>query len=1201
MLLIAAEARAYLPPIDVKDGVEVRIGSFDQRPLSGPNDRTLGVTEVDSKTPCPFPVTISNMTDRTVSGTLDVWMNDDWTVSGPKGRVIVPAHGGVKLNFVGCPSARALAALYPVHALFIADGKTEGAHPIAVVSLKKSRKPSCLTPLFGIGSHLLKDDYRKAFCLEVKGKVIDLFSESQLVAGDYGCAFSSLGPVSANGRQKLGFATHPPYKKGPGTVWCDYWFSLPEGQPACFAFANMVGSERSDGVEYKVFVLRESRLPMMVYAETVRHADGWKTGHVDLSAWSGCRIGLRLWTGPGQKMDTCFDGGGWGDPIVSVGKRPVSHNESRRSRYAQLALDRARHALSGLSAPGAFVLVAGRRRFGVGVVEGDLSLVDGAIALTDGMRDLTYHGFVCEVNGMDVRKNIAPIKPIARVVVGEEGSFKVRWEMPDAVRMAQDAPRFTKLAIGPCSCSVRRAYAGFGNVIEDPKRFRLAAGGFGLSTRHVGADYRNGLSLLQATDVVPDALVCDATNGVFALEAHHDTTFTFVPSCEGAFEAARRFWKICGYQKSSGHDRLVGRICLDQWDWDNDYDKAAEEIRLAAKYGMDDAFFVNHCWQCWGYDYRLPDVYPPRGDTAAYGRMVQACKETGILFCPHDNYIDLYPDSGGFSYDYVAFNHDGTPQRAFFNRRCRAQSYCWAPHAIHLPCRRNAKLLKDNYDPDGIFIDVLAARCPFDYLDRKGTFHSNTETSRNWAGVFEDYRKAYGRSDAITVSEAGQDHLVGTLDAGQSDHFGAAKLIDSSAFGDSERIPWHDMATHNRFILLAGGIGGRYQEEQWYHGGDADLHGYASDDYLNITVLGGRNPMAEGPFGRRAVKTCWMLQDVCRELGRAELVSHSFKDNIHQQHTRFSTGAEVWSNRQTNRCWMVAGCVLPPYGFLAKAPDVGECGVILKDGQRVGYARTKDRFFVDGRLPALQCPRPQVRTSVVRTVVTGADSAKIDTNWKFLEKLDGYRPFCHVVRQTASSRNERIVFQPSVTIDAEAKEGESRRGAITLLFPASLEAGEYLVRYGLWNPKTSQRAVIEGVTKESCIDAGHVVVGKAGNKIVRLEWKPMVPDDAKERERDELLGVNRFGKAVDFGGIVTAGAVLLDCSKDGEWRISALPDSAACKVELDLAALGAKGSRVTGIEPVDVADPKVEWRQDGETVSFDFPARAYAYRLHLGF
>ncbi|MBO7223428.1 MAG: hypothetical protein J6V70_04780, partial [Kiritimatiellae bacterium] len=288
-------------------------------------------------------------------------------------------------------------------------------------------------------------------------------------------------------------------------------------------------------------------------------------------------------------------------------------------------------------------------------------------------------------------------------------------------------------------------------------------------------------------------------------------------------------------------------MCLDQWE--GDYGENAKNLALAAKYGLNDSIFVKHVWQRWGYDYRLPEIFPPAGNQSKFEAMRKACKDAGILFCLHDNYTDIYPDCEGFSYNLTVFNLDSTPQLAWFNPYRYAQSYRWAPHAFHPWCLRNAKLLKKAFDPEAIFIDVLTAHCPFDYLDREGQFHSKNETSKNWGRAFDVYREGFERTNTVCISEAGQDHLIGTVDGAQSDHFQAEKILgNKSNFADSERTPWHDIVSHGYFVLFAGGLGGRYQEERWHEGGNADLHGYGSDDYLSNTIIGGRNPMSDGPF-----------------------------------------------------------------------------------------------------------------------------------------------------------------------------------------------------------------------------------------------------------------------------------------------------------------------------------------------------------------
>lgn len=790
---IALAACAYLPPVEERCGVKVEIGSFPQkieRPGKNPYAWPLGVTEVQAGAPRAFPVTLENKTEKSVSGELEVWMNDDWGVAGPQGLLTLAPGEKKELAYTGTARPRALNALYPVHARFTPAGtkKEDAPHPIAVFMYKNPNAPR---------------------------------------------------PVRKVSKPNLG-----PQPKAPDEA---------DWKARCAAALAAAKTARASGTDAS--------------------AGRWR-------------------------------------------------------------------------------LDAGDVVYGAGVAYGARGLIDGALAFTDGERSVVFRGFTARVETGD---GSAP--PEAKAFLREEkGTLRISWSIPGVKRDSAGFPRIADLAVGPASETPHRVYMGFGNVVEGPKRFSLHANGFGLSTRHVGADYANGLSVVQAVDVVQDSVSCDGERNLFSLHAHHDATFTFVPSSKGAFEAGRRFRAVAGYKASPGRAALGSRMCLDQWS--GDYAKAAEDIAKAAKYGLNDAIFVKHDWQRWGYDYRLPEIYPPRGDQEAFGAMRNACRAAGMLFCPHDNYTDIYPDCDRYSYDLTVFNLDGTPQLAWFNPGRHARSYRWAPHAFHPWCLRNAKLLKKGYDPDAIFIDVFTAHGPFDYLDREGRFHSKNETSASWGRGFELYREGFRCPDAVCVSEAGQDHLVGIADAGQSDHFGAPKLLGGANFADSERTPWHDIATHGYYVLFAGGLGGRYQEEAgWHKGGDAELHGYGSDDYLSNCIIGGRNPMCDGPFSRNAVKTYWLQHDACAELGRAEFLDLKYEGSIHRQHSFFSDGGEVWANRQTNATWRLPnGIVLPPYGYYARTRGTVS-GVVEKDGVRYAFAKSPKGIFIDPRKPALSCAK----------------------------------------------------------------------------------------------------------------------------------------------------------------------------------------------------------------------------------------------------
>ena len=239
---------------------------------------------------------------------------------------------------------------------------------------------------------------------------------------------------------------------------------------------------------------------------------------------------------------------------------------------------------------------------------------------------------------------------------------------------------------------------------------------------------------------------------------------------------------------------------------------------------------------------------------------------------------------------------------AWFNKGRQAQSYRWLPTAFQPWLERNLQLVKTHIAPTSYFVDVFTAMPPVDFYDRAGRFYPKTVCAERWGAAFDRIRAVLG-DNAPMISEAGHDALIGHLDAAQSDHMGwIARPVAISRWGleagDAERVPWHDMASHGAFVLLAGGLGHRYSGEQH----DPTLHGYASDDYLSMTVLGGRNPMCDGPFSRRAVMTYWLLHDVCAELARREMLSHEFAgDDIHRQIVRFAGDAQVIANRGRDR------------------------------------------------------------------------------------------------------------------------------------------------------------------------------------------------------------------------------------------------------------------------------------------------------------
>jgi hypothetical protein len=1219
----------YRPPVDQQEKVTLSISDFpDASDAEG-----IKLRKVPAENPLEFTVTLKNDRADKIRGILHVWLNDDWKIEGSDTlEVLVDPQHQQTLTFKAIALPRVLPALYPVHAQMtcMLEGKNVVLHPIALFEAQvKQEKTDAKRPLQKLiareGVSRLDALASRTFYRQ-KEKVVELgvhYSGSDKESG----AHHSRGTQTRGGIPRMGFNVHPPYRNGPGVVWTDYMILLPEKKPVSLTFYAAIrdsapSEPKSDGVEFKVVVVDEAGVEHEMFTR-FSDAKTWEAARVDLSAYSGQSITLRIWSGPGPKNNTTCDSCFWGDVVLIVGDRPMFPTEAQWQTREQAAVTRAKEVLEHkhTTGKGTYLLQGNGQSFGAAIELGEQGITDGVLAFSDGIRALTYRGFQCEVDGLNVGgvENGQPVLQVknsktwdgaeevvhevsrpsgmvtARTKISvEQGILKIAWDMPSVKRDTRGTPRFTRLALGPCSEKVWRVYAGFGNVIENPGAFILQSGGFGLSTRHIGADYPNGLSLVQASDVFPDGVVYVPETKRFSLETPHDATFMLIPSAKGAFDAARLYSDRSGFKKGQGVDSILGRMCLDQWG--GDYRLAADDLQEAGRYGLNDSVFVKHVWQRWGYDYRLPEIYPPHGGLEPFQAMREAARQAGILFIPHDNYIDFYPDAEKFSYDQVYFSVDGKPVRAWYNVGARALSYKWMPHAFRPWMKANLKLMHDGFDPDGIFIDVFTAVPPVDYYDRAGIYYPRMRTVKEWAGAFDTCRERL-RKDGPMISEAGTDALIGSVDAGQSDHFGADRWMHG--FGDFERTPWHDMATHGKMVLLAGGLGPRYAARDWDDHGGSPLHGYGSDDYLSNTVMGGRNPMCDGPFSRRAVMTYWLLHDVCAVLAHETFESHSFGKTIHQQHTLFSNTAQVWVNRGSNQVWTVAdGKVLPQYGFYIETPRA-KAGVFVIDGQRVGFAQSEKTLFVDARPRSNALRKVKLESYAKEGKYVGNGTFDVTLHFKVLEPITDYRPFVHICNP-ALKTSDNIVFQATIPVDVKrfATPGEWDV-VVPVRFPQDAGTGMYTVRYGFYHPGHGDRLTIG----EGSADTNYRIMG--GELHVAKDTKGFpkgryVKEDGLATERAQELNVE--GRLLDFGDLSTDGAFRLVREGNSAWLLTPLPGSKAFNANISLTYLAsayAKIKNVEMVEPFYTGSKAPAWSLDGATFRIFCDAKSFAYRIFI--
>ena len=120
-------------------------------------------------------------------------------------------------------------------------------------------------------------------------------------------------------------------------------------------------------------------------------------------------------------------------------------------------------------------------------------------------------------------------------------------------------------------------------------------------------------------------------------------------------------------------------------------------------------------------------------------------------------------------------------------------------------------------------------------------------------------------------------------------------------------------------------------------------------------------------------------------------------------------------------------------------------------------------------------------------------------------------------------------------------------------------------------------------------------MARTNDKISSVTWRTEESPDAAAA-RDRLLGVNRAGRAVQFGGVKTDGSF-----RFADWTITPLPSSDAFSAEIDLAAFGAAGRTVAGVDAVEPEEGGAAptWSQTGNVLKVAFDAKSFAYRIRL--
>ena len=1160
-VLLAATALAFNPPEDTAAGLTARI--------DGPS--SLDAAGV----PLAYSLFLHNTGTQNVSGKALLEVIDDWRVEENTPRPFTLEPGAeTALSFSVIPGSGTYNAWYPVHGrvTFSLAGENYEVHPILMVRTSVPGSPPQLSAQPWTPLVVPENGRRSLSRLPLHRVLLEVFGDTPelLPAGWRGTeprtrAVLHTPGVLALPEPRHALFVHPPWFEGRlGALTLEFPLSLPDSTPIRFSCAiamqaPMPDEPPSDGATFRVHVspldAPDGKKETLLFES---HTDKfeWTPISVDLSAYAGTEIRLQLETHPGPRNDLTCDRALWGDPVVLAGnpKTEPAHKNAAPVVLGQI------HG-EGTS-------------YEVQITSGIRGLLDSRVTFREGSSVLAFDGFCITVledalEEMDsvselvtVSDESTPDKYCIRHhfrgrsgefdLVGEirvvdntalQASFRlenVSEPLPWLYTVIEDA------SLGPWTQQAHQVYAGVGNVLRNPEAFKLHFDGHQCATSFTGLDFEGGVSVVQAVQAPPTQFVVTPESRIYTFHAPIAPVFTLIPA-RNVWEGVRVWREINGLQAASGVERLAGRFVFDIWY--GQYEKALKDLEQALRYGLSNSVLVWHNWQRWGYDYRLPDILPPNpkyGSAEAFSALSHLCRRHDVVFAPHDNYIDFYPDANEFSFKHIGFSREGQPIWGWFNEGRKAQAFRWRSDAMRPFLEANVLALRELARPNGYFIDVWSSMGPQETWTFDGILQDRLHHRQAWGEAFNWIREVLGEG-APQISESGHDQLIGYLDGAQTNHLrvdaspppGAESwTIWNIRCEAAERIPWSDMAHHDRFVLHGAGYENRYRG-----GLRSDLHGIYSDDYIATEVLTGHPGMVDALFGRDVVRKYWLTNALMTALAMKRIATVQFDgDNFHRQHVIWEEAGNVWVNRGESD-WQTAGRTLPPFGFYAEAGDIA-CAVERAEGRLIEWSTAPGIRYVNARPVTFR----GVPVSVALDSLEIRDNGAFDV--RLMWAVDG--PIQEdLVAYVHFMSGGKIVFQADH--QPEVPTSQWKDAVITTghgSIPNYCKPGdEFDLLVGLWLPGEGRRVLRDAVHGDAALHIASVCLEGTGDKVTGFLANPALPD------RDPFLArMNPQGLPADFGGIITNGACQILFGENA-LEILPLPDGGAFDLRLEPSVL----------------------------------------------
>jgi hypothetical protein len=1004
------------------------------------------------------------------------------------------------------------------------------------------------------------------------------------------------------GREAL--LIHSPWRVLPGKTWVEYPLALPQATPIRLSFGIAMGPDvavpdRSDGVTFSCHLTADGQSRELLR----RHYDQgrWLDCDFDLTPHAGQLVRLRLQVEPGPKNNASFDYSFFGDAKILAGAAQPDRGE----------------LLSTLTASHAYRATASASRVALsnspksGVTPSNLLPAENRWEKADAAWQFTYVGADCRVvytyrpatgtlDDFAVQVDAGrPFQPAvgggATAIVRRKGSEEsVPLRGGRLVESRRDGDRlhvvweYDQLA-RPLRIAWSFGMAGKALTVtarcDDPVVSEFSLGSVGLAPlrKLIPVPYLVGhVHYLPVQQVFVGRYLdwtqshssqCPQGHATYAPKTDGSRN----PLCESGYVAVSpdigEVLPNIPHPPSPHLATLGPRIMLDIWGHDQGtYAGDAANVRRLKDLGVDHVAIIQHVWQRYGYDVKLPDHLPadPRyGGEDGMKQFGQAANECGYLWSLHENYIDLYPDAPSYDPTARVLRPDGTPSPAWYNEGTKVQSF-------GLKCNRALGFAKTNspeihrrYGTTAAYLDVHTCVPPWHQLDHEA---GQPMAAMALAKVKFD----------TELFQFERDTHQGPLFGEGANHFywaGRCDGVEAQVGGGEDHAPLLDFDLLKIHPQMVNHGMGYY--ERWFRSGYHHRLGEETgtleqiDKYRAMELAYGHAGFVGSPHDHNwhwVVREHHLMHPVQRLYGTAKpveilyemdgrLVSASVAlavGDTSRQRVRYDSGLTLWVNWRAEP-WAIEGRTLPQWGFLALGPQT-EVGTTLREGKFADYAECPAYVFADARtffhMPYRRTTK-QVEPRLRAFEHLGGNRARVTYEWIVGEPLDGdYYCFVHAANPQAGTGPDHIVFQQDHGLPKPTSQW--RKGEVIVDGPHELTISDrfdtYDLTMGLFR---GDRLRLQGLRDA----AGRIVVARLNlrreaGKIARVTAdKPaaaLVPRGAAEA--DFTVHLNAAGTWIDFGKVATDGSVKINTEPD-RLVVFPYPRDRAFRAALDLKQL----------------------------------------------